>query len=653
MGGFFTTYFPYIYMAKIVVLEDKGNHVLPLTVTDAVRANDDSASLTEIIASLEDRVSLLDGLFGIDTEGNVYVKPAVGGHYRTFYNYGAISTKGVSDNNSGGTGGIDITVMWDSLKENNALNVIHISHIPTLSTTKIADFASSVQALLPNVPTNVSELVNDAGYLTATAIANKADKATTIQGYGLWEKYTDLNDAPMGAFFCGGTSVANSPESGNYISGLTLAKDKNTQYRTQLGFVNNRVFTRQENGANNWSQWRELAFLGDVAKKATTLAGYGITDAIPQVDLPKNDIPYSSMIGYGYQESGFPASGGFMSAVHSGGKYGFMLYATIDNSKIFFKSLNNGVWYNSWTEIAKKATTLAGYGITDAVTLDTNQTITAEKVFQTGGSSNVPLRIRNTADSAHIQAGSSGTNNTASLTISGLGRSMLNSLQVYATNTAFHGSISTTKIRGITDSSAVANLHAQYSTNLMGDDNRNVNEAPYIYGTRAVNWRFKRAKAIGLATNDNEYAGVLHLTPWNDSTGGPDHQLAFESNGKIKYRSGLSTWSDWKEVVFTDVDSLTPAGGTLTINGALKATGNSLLIGALNVSGNVNLSSMVMTNNDNGVLTLDGNYIDVNAPMNIKNIMKIGNATLYYDAATDSIVCDKNIVAIGAVSTKG
>lgn len=116
---------------------------------------------------------------------------------------------------------------------------------------------------------------------TLNSILNtKADKATTIQGYGLWEKYTDLNDAPMGAFFCGGTSVANSPESNNYISGITLAKDKNSQYRTQLGFVNHRVFTRQESGANNWSQWRELAFLGDVALKATTLAGYGITDAV-------------------------------------------------------------------------------------------------------------------------------------------------------------------------------------------------------------------------------------------------------------------------------------------------------------------------------------------------------------------------------------
>ena len=451
-----------------------------------------------------------------------------------------VSSKGVSAETGTGGTGVDLSAVWGSLSNNSDIygsTKIHLDHIPTLTKSKISDF-----------PTLVSAFANDAGYITASAIINKADKATTIQGYGLWEKYTDLNEAPMGAFFCGGTSVANSPESGNYISGLTLAKDKNAQYRTQLGFVNNRIFTRQENGTNNWSQWRELAFLGDVAKKATTLAGYGITDAVPFLNMVNASNLKSIGMGYVNANGANGENGGIIS-------FGFASYQTQIHSdysggNIHWRVNSNGTLTN-WKNLLD-ANNYSNY----AVTLDTKQTITGEKVFQTGGSSNVPLRIRNTADSAHIQAGSSGTHNTASLTISGLSRSMLNSLQVYATNTAFHGSISTTKISGITDSSVVANLHAQYSTNLMGDDNRNVNEAPYSYGTRAVNWRFKRAKAIGLATNDYEYAGVLHLTPWNDSTGGPDHQLAFESNGKIKYRSGLSTWSDWTELL-TDANGVT------------------------------------------------------------------------------------------------
>lgn len=206
--------------------------------------------------------------FVLDSE-NKGIKTANG---YGFYSESYISSKGLSNETGTGGTGVALSTVWDSLANNTdayGSTKIHLDHIPTLTKSKISDF-----------PTLVSAFANDAGYITASAIINKADKETTIQGYGLWEKYTDLNEAPMGAFFCGGTSVANSPENGNYISGITLAKDKNAQFRTQLGFVNNRIFTRQENGANNWSQWRELAFLGDVAKKATTLAGYGITDAV-------------------------------------------------------------------------------------------------------------------------------------------------------------------------------------------------------------------------------------------------------------------------------------------------------------------------------------------------------------------------------------
>ena len=40
------------------------------------------------------------------------------------------------------------------------------------------------------VPTDNSQLANGAGYITSTAIANKADKATTLSGYGITDAYT-------------------------------------------------------------------------------------------------------------------------------------------------------------------------------------------------------------------------------------------------------------------------------------------------------------------------------------------------------------------------------------------------------------------------------------------------------------------------------
>lgn len=460
---------------------------------------------------------------------------------------------------------------------------------------------------------------------TLNSILNtKADKATTLAGYGITDAMPYLGTVDANSVKSSGYAYVTANGAGGNGSLIAFG---GTSYQTQLyaDYLGGNLYWRV-NANGTYTSWAKIA------TKGTTLAHYGITDAVKYC-YGADDIRHSAS-GYAQITHGGKVNGMLLSGIYKETSlYGGQLNGAFDGSSIWYRGLNNGT-FTEWKRLAFKETTLSGYGITDAVpflnmvnasnlksigvgyvnanganrenggiisfgsasyqtqihsdhsggnihwrvnkngtltnwknlldsnnyskyavTLDTAQTITGEKIFQQG-TGNIPLRIRNTTDFAFIQAGSSGTNNTASLAISGLSTSMLTSLQVYATNTAFHGSISTSKISGITDSSVVANLHAQYSTNLMGDDNRNVNEAPYSYGTCAVNWRFKRAKAIGLATNDYEYAGVLHLTPWGDKTGGPDHQLAFESNGKIKYRSGLSTWSDWTELL-TDANGVT------------------------------------------------------------------------------------------------
>lgn len=487
-------------MAKIVVLEDKGDHVLPMTVTDAVRANDDSANLTELLDSLRSDIGAIAKLIGEDADGNVFVRRKDDGTARALYSFGAISTKGNSNDSSGGGGGADLSAVWQSLTTNIdsfADLKINTNHIPTLTSAKIGDFASAVAAL---VPTNISQLVNDAGFITASAIANKANKATT-------------------------------------------------------------------------------------------LAGYGISDAIPQVDLPKYDIPYKSMIGYGYEESGFPSAGGFMSAIHSSGNYGFMLSANLYNSKIYFKSLKDKEWYDEWTEIATKGTTLAHYGITDALQIGAD--ITAPNINVT----------------AHLTA----------------------------------NSISATKISSITDTTMVANLHTQYASNLVADDNRYANEAPYEFNTFGLKWRFKTDTAIGLNGLGGVFSGVLELTPWKDRSGGPAHQLAFESNGNILHRYGVNAWQTWRKLAFTD--EVVKIGADITAPNIHAST--------LLSANSVNLAECIVCNNSDGIINLFGDKIVANSSIEAKSTFKIGNATLYYDAATDSIVCDKNVVALGAISTKG
>ena len=555
--------------------------------------------------------------FVLDSE-NKGIKTANG---YGFYSESYISSKGLSNETGTGGTGVDLSAVWDSLANNTdayGSTKIHLDHIPTLTKSKISDF-----------PSLVSAFANDAGYITASAIINKADKATTLAGYGITDAVT-LNTEQTITRVKTFTNGIKTPIIVNQTSDNALFIGATDNYYCDLN---------------------------------TQLSpGYSAI------------IPLFQKIG-----SATSTTGDFGSARKgvirlSGNASESQLLFDHYNATIHYRGSTSNGAFTEWKRIAF---------LDDVVTLSGNQTITGEKVFQTGGGSNVPLRIRNTADSAHIQAGSSAANNTASLTISGLGRSMLNSLQVYATNTAFHGSISTTKISGITDSSVVANLHAQYSTNLMGDDNRNVNEAPYSYGTCAVNWRFKRAKAIGLATNDSEYAGVLHLTPWNDSTGGPDHQLAFESNGKIKYRSGLSTWSDWTELL-TDANGVTlgteqEITGTKTFtanpivnNSSARFTANNgSLSGFFGFSGNVigaystSLAEWLISASTSAVCIAPQSKVNVgvktwtpaydfhvNGSIGA-NSLTIGQATISWDSTTQMLKVNTGAYFTGPVSTKG
>lgn len=104
------------------------------------------------------------------------------------YFLGAVSTKGVSnETGTGGTGGsgVALSTVWDSLANNTDVygsTKIHLDHIPSLTKSKISDF-----------PTLVSAFANDAGYITASAIINKADKATTLAGYGITDAVPFLN----------------------------------------------------------------------------------------------------------------------------------------------------------------------------------------------------------------------------------------------------------------------------------------------------------------------------------------------------------------------------------------------------------------------------------------------------------------------------
>lgn len=56
--------------------------------------------------------------------------------------------------------------------------------------SKLDGKAPSYYAAAEDIPENVSDLNNDAGYITGNDISGKADKATTLAGYGISDAYT-------------------------------------------------------------------------------------------------------------------------------------------------------------------------------------------------------------------------------------------------------------------------------------------------------------------------------------------------------------------------------------------------------------------------------------------------------------------------------
>lgn len=118
-------------------------------------------SITDLVNDMFEKVT---------DNGKTYIKTKYG-----FASDKFVSAGGTDDTESGGGGGANLTQMWESLQDNNDTfkdRLINVAHIPTLTTGKISDFVSATQAIAD------------------TAVANKADKATTLEGYGITDAFT-------------------------------------------------------------------------------------------------------------------------------------------------------------------------------------------------------------------------------------------------------------------------------------------------------------------------------------------------------------------------------------------------------------------------------------------------------------------------------
>lgn len=91
---------------------------------------------------------------------------------------------------------------------------------------------------------------------------------------------------------------------------------------------------------------------------------------------------------------------------------------------------------------------------------------------------------------------------------------------------------------------------AATATYLPYQDTRSTDYSPYQSGFNTKGWSATHLKANttdGLSDGGTYHASV-YIYPWEDSSGGHAHNIAFTDNGNLWMRHGTSSWSSWSKV---------------------------------------------------------------------------------------------------------
>lgn len=163
--------------------------------TEVVATKSDISTINTALAGKADKATTLSG-YGIT---NAYTKDEADGKFLTDHQdiSGKLDVSKVKNTVSTVDGEVyDAPYINSKLAEKQ--NVIDADHKLAASLVSgLANVATSGSyADLSNTPSNVSAFNNDAGYLVASDIANKADKATTLAGYGITDAivYEEIAD---------------------------------------------------------------------------------------------------------------------------------------------------------------------------------------------------------------------------------------------------------------------------------------------------------------------------------------------------------------------------------------------------------------------------------------------------------------------------
>ena len=218
-----------------------------------------------------------------------------------------------------------------------------------------------------------------AGKADTTVVNGKADKSTTLAGYGIEDAYTKTEvDAKVSSVYKYKGSVANEaalPQEDQVTgdvynvedTGMNVAWD-GTKWDKLGSTVDLSAYMTTET-AN--STFATITTVNGKADKATSLSGYGITDAYTKTEADAAFMN-SEEVESAITAKGYATTSAMNAALSSKANSADVYTKTVADST-FLKEVP--AEYITETELstelegyAEKATTLAGYGITDAYT---------------------------------------------------------------------------------------------------------------------------------------------------------------------------------------------------------------------------------------------------------------------------------------------
>ena len=225
--------------------------------------------------------NLVASLFGVDSDGNVYVKDGRGLWSESF-----MSSRGSDPGADGGASGVDMDTVWAALAAGTS-ELINVSHIPELSISKITGLQDALDAKLEGITKGMVEAV-----LTGTVTSHNHDGRYAPLSGGLipsqyLPSYVDdvVEYASMTAFPATG-------EAGK----IYVALDTNLTYRwggsgyveispsLALGHTSSTAYPGDEGAANASAiQTLQGYFSGGAAKRVEHALTLSFADGAPAV----------------------------------------------------------------------------------------------------------------------------------------------------------------------------------------------------------------------------------------------------------------------------------------------------------------------------------------------------------------------------------